>query len=482
MNSLRIVEKIFFIIIALLISSINPAYQNNEIFLQLEKVFIGDRMLDKKEWDNLKVNKNEALIFYYKSNLQNNSGLFYRIFIDGIIYETKYEENRYSIIKNEEGTHIVKIVPFTADLIEGTPLVFTYTVQDIPLIQNADENSGKDEETKGSILIYILIVVIILQLVLILFLLFRKKENKDEVKFKNDTLQELSEVRLSHKRLLEELKHFKEENEYLKKKIEELNLNVETLEKANVHLVEQKEKLAVSKRNLELLHAQKEELFAMAVHDIKNPASAIRGYIELLNSYDLNAVEQQEIISSLVASSEDIVKLSQDMCSIIAKAMPEPKLKFIECSLKRIIDDVYNQNLSYAKAKKVKLINKSTVDLPLVKVDPEKIEEAIDNLVNNAIKYAPLNTIVEVRSFIKTTDKKYIVVEVEDNGVGLAEEDLKRSFKKGSVLSAKPTGLEQSSGLGLWIVKKIIDEHGGKVSVESKLGVGSTFSFLLPIE
>jgi signal transduction histidine kinase len=59
---------------------------------------------------------------------------------------------------------------------------------------------------------------------------------------------------------------------------------------------------------------------------------------------------------------------------------------------------------------------------------------------------------------------------------------LKKSFQKGAVLSNKPTGLEQSSGLGLWIVKRIIDEHNGKVWVESKLSVGSTFAFELPIE
>jgi len=71
---------------------------------------------------------------------------------------------------------------------------------------------------------------------------------------------------------------------------------------------------------------------------------------------------------------------------------------------------------------------------------------------------------------------------VKDTGVGLSGEDLKHSFQKGAVLSAKPTGLEKSSGLGLWIVKKIIEEHNGKVWVESKLGDGSTFAFEIPIE
>ena len=167
------------------------------------------------------------------------------------------------------------------------------------------------------------------------------------------------------------------------------------------------------------------------------------------------------------------------MCTIIAQNKPEPMLKFESASIKKVIDKVCNQNMSYAKAKKVTLLNKSSNELPNVKMDDVKIEDVIDNLVNNAIKYGPENTIVEVRASVKNN---MLTVEVKDNGVGLSENDMKRAFQKGAVLSAKPTGIEQSSGLGLWLVKKTIDEHNGKVWVESKLSIGSTFAFELPIE
>ena len=131
---------------------------------------------------------------------------------------------------------------------------------------------------------------------------------------------------------------------------------------------------------------------------------------------------------------------------------------------------------------KVKLVKKISSQLPELNIDADKIEEALDNLLNNAIKFAPQDTIVELSSYLKDENKKTVVIAVRDTGVGLSEEDLRRSFQKGATLSAKPTGLEQSSGLGLWIVKKIIEEHGGKVWVESKLGFGSTFAFELPVE
>ena len=112
-------------------------------------------------------------------------------------------------------------------------------------------------------------------------------------------------------------------------------------------------------------------------------------------------------------------------------------------------------------------------------MDEVKIQEVIENLINNAIKYGPPESTVEVRTFIKG---KALTVEIQDTGVGIPEADLKRAFQKGAVLTPKPTGLEQSSGLGLWIVKRIIEEHSGKVWVNSKIGSGSTFGFELPIE
>ena len=99
-------------------------------------------------------------------------------------------------------------------------------------------------------------------------------------------------------------------------------------------------------------------------------------------------------------------------------------------------------------------------------------------MLNNAIKYGPKDTEVILESFF--TDTK-VTIEVSDNGVGLSEEDLKNIFNKGATLSAKPTGNESSSGLGLWIVKKLVEAHHGKVWVKSKVGKGSTFVVELPI-
>lgn len=464
------------IVFWLLQLTIIHAQKPTEINLNFSAIQKGSTVIEQSNWDKITIEKGENLYIGFTAN----QSAFFRVFLDGILVEPKLLESSYILKDLPIGTHIFKIIAYTEELNESAPLLLSFTVVEKVIQQEKKADTIYEPILANPMFVYGLGGLCVVLLILVVTLLFKKspKDNSATTKL----LEEISALKYSYKRVKEELDKQKEENDNLLTRIQEMDTTVKTLENANVHLVEQKEKLTASKNKLEVLHKQKEEMFAIAIHDIKNPASAIRGYIELLNSYELNANEQQEIMASLVASSEDIVKLSQDMCVIIAKAMPEPKLKFQEASLKSLVDDVCNQNVSYAKAKKVKFFNKNASELPLVKMDPEKIEEALDNLVNNAIKYAPPETIVEVRSYIKDLNKKLVVVEVKDNGVGLSDEDLKRSFKKGAILSAKPTGFEQSSGLGLWIVKKIIEEHDGKVWVESKVGVGSTFAFELPYE
>lgn len=458
---------------------INYAQAEN-LDLRLVSIKVNNEIVEPNQ-NKFQILKSDSIALIYKAVSKQKGESFYRIFVDAKLTEPKILDTTFVFKDLILGAHIIKIIAYNEKGSESQALLIPVEVIETPIV-SAKKTEQLSQQKSFDFQPYIvpsLIGIVVLQFLVIIFISVKKKSNG--AKYKQNK-EELEELKYSYKRAKEELAKQHEVNENLRKQIKELDENVKTLEKTNVKLVEQKEKLAESKARLEYLHSQKEEMFAIAIHDIKNPASAIKGYIELLNSYELNANEQQEIMESLVASSDDIVKLSQQMCVIIAKAIPEPKLKFVEYSIEQIIESVYNQNTSYAKAKKVKLYNKSSIDLPKVKIDPEKIEEALDNFVNNAIKYAPPETIVEIKSYVKEGAKRMVVVEVKDNGYGLSEDDLKKSFQKGAVLSNKPTGLEQSSGLGLWIVKRIIEEHNGKVWVESKLSVGSTFAFELPIE
>lgn len=381
------------------------------------------------------------------------------------------------------GKYILKLQGTLLTGGELFPVILEFSIKEGVVKETAER-----EENSSFNISYLLYGLIALQFVIIIVLLLRKSNktssninstNEVETSGSGNKIKQVSsDLQHAYEQLKKKLKVLENENSFQRSQIRELKERISDLENANLKLVEKKDKLVESKQQLEEIQTHKEELFAIAIHDIKNPAAAIKSYIELIQSYDLNAVEQSEIMESMIRSSEQIVELAHEMTSVIAQSQPEPLVNLEMSSLKKIIDSVCTQNKGYAIKKEINLVNKSSLDLPTTKLDPAKMEEVLDNLINNAIKYAPKNTFVNISTFF-TNDK--ITVEIVDNGVGLSEEDIRRAFTRGGKLSSVPTAGEKSSGLGLWIVKKIIEEHGGRVWVKSKLGHGSTFGFELPI-
>ncbi len=480
-----LVKILILIVIYFSFSPVNSQAQKAADFgVKLTAVQEENRKIDESGWNSLSFTKGAPVYITFALTNSQVKNAAYRVMLDSDIIEPNLLENYITLRSLNAGTHILKITAFTPDGQESDPLSITFNVsekQETPAV--TETKTAPTGTVINPVFFYTLVALCFILLAAVIILLLRRPKELNgiseiEIQLKQSQ-DEYIELFNSHKRLKEDLKEMNEYNEYLKKQKKDLELTIKNLEDVNVNLIEQKERLVESKRQLELLHTQKDELFAMAIHDIKNPVSAIRGYIELLNSYDLNATEQHEIMSNLVLSSESVVKLTQSMCTIIAQEKPEPTLKFASSSIKKLIDETFNQNMSYAKAKSIKLVNKSSTGLPDVAMDDAKIQEVIENLVNNAIKYGPPQTTVEIRTYVRNNT---MTVEVQDTGVGIPEEDLKRVFQKGAVLTPKPTGVEQSSGLGLWIVKKIIEEHNGKVWVNSKVGSGSTFGFELPME
>jgi signal transduction histidine kinase len=111
--------------------------------------------------------------------------------------------------------------------------------------------------------------------------------------------------------------------------------------------------------------------------------------------------------------------------------------------------------------------------------DADRIREAIDNLVSNAVKYSPIGGAIDL---LVGREGGGIIVQIRDQGAGLSPEDISRLFGRFQRLSAKPTAGETSTGLGLSIVKRIVDLHGGRVTVESLgPGQGATFKMSLPV-
>ena len=268
------------------------------------------------------------------------------------------------------------------------------------------------------------------------------------------------------------------EIKFLEEKNKRLNLKIDQMRRVIKSLEEQKSQLEKSEERLKDLRVQKDETLAMVAHDLKNPASTIKNFVELLESYDLSAQEQHDVLAGLIETSSRLVRLADEFTNVITEEYVPFQLNKEKKNLKKTIESIVNINKVKAGSKNIELrLYQPESDLELT-IDEEKIKEVVDNFISNAIKFCPEKSKVDI---IMKLSEKEVMVEVVDNGFGLTEDEVSHAFEKGSKLSTKPTGSETSSGLGLWIAKKIVEEHDGKVLVKSKKGFGSTFAFKLPL-
>ncbi|MCX6149653.1 MAG: HAMP domain-containing sensor histidine kinase [Ignavibacteriales bacterium] len=494
-------NRLLFLFLFIYLSSIGIIF-SQENRTKLTSISIQSKEVSLEEWNNLIIKQKEIITFYFTvaQNKIASDEILFRIFLNGKLVNLEDPHGKSISFSNlEEGNYILKIQGYAEDGWESIPVVTQFTVNNSQSTASQSIVEKKLDSYK-QILTYAVIIfatIIFFSTVILSIKKISKRKRMpskkdDESKFdfserqNNNTnrqdshlIEKVRNLVEANTRLKTEFKKLDDHKDFLKEQIKELKSYVINLENSNAQLIDQKDKLTESKRRLEELQEQKEKLFAIAVHDIKNPASAIKGYVELLEGYDLNAVEQQEIMQYLASTSVRIVQLAQQMSVVIGKKEPEPELILVKSSIKTVIDNVCNQNTAYAKRKNIKLVNNASQHCPELSFDIEKIYEVIDNLVNNAIKFSKPNAVVQVRSYFN--DKK-VFVEVVDNGIGLPEDDIPKLFTKGAKLSAKPTHGEESSGLGLWIVKNIIEDHGGSVWAKSKLGIGSSFTFELPIK
>lgn len=225
----------------------------------------------------------------------------------------------------------------------------------------------------------------------------------------------------------------------------------------------------------------KDELLASAAHDLGGPLIGIRLDVEELQGMMQGNEEAQRLLTEIHDTVAYETNFLQDLLIVSrferGKEQVFPRPVFLQETFKKLFDDY----LPRAQEKGLQLeLNGDLDNLPKVIADPDKIGEVFMNYLSNAIKYSDKGT-VNVTIQVKQAGKEsFLVVGVKDQGVGIAEADLPKLFKSFSrVGETKKT--HQGTGLGLYIVKQIIESHGGRVSVSSTLGEGSTFFFSIPV-
>ncbi|ETR78142.1 histidine kinase [Afipia sp. P52-10] len=233
---------------------------------------------------------------------------------------------------------------------------------------------------------------------------------------------------------------------------------------------------------LQRANAFKNEVLGTVAHDLKNPLGVILGRTEMLKELISGASTSREHSIAQVDHIRDATKRLTTMVDhLIADAMADAfdiTIRREPVDIAALVTEIAETNRPSA-ANKQQTINVSAPPERMTMCDSDRMREAIDNLLSNAIKYSPIGGKI---ALTVTYEGGNALIRVTDQGAGLSPEDLGRLFGRFQRLSAKPTGGESSTGLGLSIVKRIIDMHGGKVTATSAgPGEGSTFTILLPM-
>jgi two-component system sensor histidine kinase GlrK len=217
-------------------------------------------------------------------------------------------------------------------------------------------------------------------------------------------------------------------------------------------------------------------------HELRTPLTAIReaSSMFLEGVFVARQEKQHELMTIVKEECERLINSVNKILDISCMEANMMEYHFKEWSLIPVVRKSILKLAPIALSKGVNLELKPTNDLPLVKIDGERISQVLENLLGNALKFTPKKGAVKVCVSCKNGNNDFIEIAVSDTGKGILKENLKKIFDKFKRIdSGKETA--RGTGLGLSIAKYIIDAHGGKIWAQSKLGKGSTFFFTLPV-
>lgn len=237
---------------------------------------------------------------------------------------------------------------------------------------------------------------------------------------------------------------------------------------------------------LENLNREKSLFLGIVAHDLKNPLTRIglatgimkRSYTTMapdnvmkrLNDIELTVFHMREIVTNLLDSS--------------ALEDGEIRLSMQPLHVPTILHDIIDLYEDWAMMKHVRIVLQNSLEDNLfILADETKYYQIIENLLSNALKYSPRKTIVTIGATLLTINDGglFVKISIKDQGPGLTDDDKHKLFQRFSRLSAQPTGNEQSTGLGLFTVKRLVESMNGTITCESITGAGATFSVIFPL-
>lgn len=241
------------------------------------------------------------------------------------------------------------------------------------------------------------------------------------------------------------------------------------------------QKKQIESKNTELLELNKEKnhLIGIVAHDLRNPLTSAMTIGGILKSDEQLTKEQREYtehILNAMGRMNDMVSRILDIKAIESKSL---ELNLRKINLAEVLNEVHENFKDALENKRLEFLVNMEHPRPVALVDRNYLTQVYENLISNAIKFSPPQGKIQV-DFHKNNGQ--IITAIEDQGPGLTHEDMQLMFQKYQTLSAKPTAGEQSTGLGLSIVKKYVEAMKGSVWCESKPGEGAIFKVQFNLE
>ncbi len=243
-----------------------------------------------------------------------------------------------------------------------------------------------------------------------------------------------------------------------------------------------KEEIELANKKLKVMYEVQKEFTSTVSHELRTPLASIKTAIDLVVKKVIGEVnsEQEEVLGRAKKNVDRLKRLIDDILDLTKIESGKQQMNFVMHDIHRVIQEVADSQKDVAQNRGLYIKTELDQQIPKIPFDNDRLIQVLSNLLGNALKFTKQGGII-----IKTQDKSqenHIVVSIIDTGKGIAEEDLTKLFLKFQQIESAHENEEGGTGLGLAICKEIVTRHGGKIWVESKLGEGTTCSFILPIQ
>ena len=245
-----------------------------------------------------------------------------------------------------------------------------------------------------------------------------------------------------------------------------------------VNLLEQ---LRQNYERLKVLENLRDELMSMIVHDLRTPLTSVISGMQMLEVVGELSPDQHEMMEIAIDGGSTLLAMVNDLLDVASMESGTMRLQYVDLDPGMLIASACDQVASLAKSKELSIVQIVPPDLLAFEGDEMKLRRVLVNLLGNAIKFTPSSGTLTV-SVEKADDLSSLIFAVNDTGMGIPPEEFEHIFEKYGQVESHQGGRANSTGLGLTFCKYAAQAHGGDVVVSSEEGLGSTFSFLIPIE